>query len=232
MDDGARSAAVEVAVLGPVELVDGTSVVRLPRAERTLLAALAARRGQRVPVEVLADAVWPDGQPATARKAIQGHIFRRQGATCRWLDVAQGGVRVLVPDAVDLPRGSGGLPARETPSCGVWRSSCECNDRRQRRHERHDEIRRRQQHRMTVRPRDASAVQFVEPERHPGDRVVGPSVDLIDDFRVRHRCDLLMGVHRRIIARENAATPAPSGREGAVTAFGRRTTAMRYDDRT
>jgi DNA-binding SARP family transcriptional activator len=78
MDDGVRSAAVEVAVLGPVELVDGTSVVRLPRAERTLLAALAARSGQRVPVEVLADAVWPDGQPATARKTLQGHIFRRQ----------------------------------------------------------------------------------------------------------------------------------------------------------
>src|SRR6187455_2502274 len=47
------SEVVEVRVLGPVELVDGASVVRLPHAQRTLLAALAARLDERVSVDVL-----------------------------------------------------------------------------------------------------------------------------------------------------------------------------------
>jgi hypothetical protein len=40
---GYASGLVEGRVLGPIELVDGVSMVRLPRAERTLLAALASR---------------------------------------------------------------------------------------------------------------------------------------------------------------------------------------------
>ena len=61
---GVRSGVVEVWVLGPVEVFDGTSVVRLTRAERTVLAALAARVGERVPVDVLEEALWPQQRPS------------------------------------------------------------------------------------------------------------------------------------------------------------------------
>jgi DNA-binding SARP family transcriptional activator/class 3 adenylate cyclase len=67
---------VEVRVLGPVEVVDGDRVVRLEPAKRTLLGALAARPGQRVAIDDLIDALWPHGEPRTARKTVQGHIAR------------------------------------------------------------------------------------------------------------------------------------------------------------
>ena len=66
------SPLVEVRVLGPVELVDGASAVRLPPAERTLLAALAARLGERVPVDVLVEALWPDGSAAVGAQVAAG----------------------------------------------------------------------------------------------------------------------------------------------------------------
>jgi DNA-binding SARP family transcriptional activator/AcrR family transcriptional regulator len=75
-----RSAAVEVRVLGPVELVDGASPVRLPRAERALLAALAARVGERVSMDMLEDALWPQSRPPSARKSMQVHIVRLRRA--------------------------------------------------------------------------------------------------------------------------------------------------------
>jgi predicted ATPase/DNA-binding SARP family transcriptional activator len=67
---------VEVRVLGPVELVDGTAAVRLRRAERTLLAALAARVGQRVSMDTLEEALWPAVRPPSSRKSLQVHIVR------------------------------------------------------------------------------------------------------------------------------------------------------------
>jgi DNA-binding SARP family transcriptional activator/class 3 adenylate cyclase len=68
--------AMEVRVLGPVEVVDGDRVIRLEPAKRTLLGALAARPGQRVAIDDLIDALWPRGEPRTARKTVQGHIAR------------------------------------------------------------------------------------------------------------------------------------------------------------
>jgi DNA-binding SARP family transcriptional activator/predicted ATPase len=71
---------VEVRVLGPLELFDGTSIVRLRRAEQTVLAALAARCGERVPVDALVEALWPGRPPPSARKTLQGHILRLRRA--------------------------------------------------------------------------------------------------------------------------------------------------------
>jgi predicted ATPase/DNA-binding SARP family transcriptional activator/thioredoxin-like negative regulator of GroEL len=93
---------VEVRVLGPVELVDGDTVVRLPRAERTVLAALAARVGERVPVDVLADAVWPQQRPPSARKSLQGRIVRLRRALGTAAIVERDGAYLLDPGHVDV----------------------------------------------------------------------------------------------------------------------------------
>jgi DNA-binding SARP family transcriptional activator len=60
---------VLIRVLGPlrVEAADGTPLAPLRPMERRLLAALAARRPNAVDVDSLADALWPDAPPASAR---------------------------------------------------------------------------------------------------------------------------------------------------------------------
>ena len=96
------SPPVEVRVLGLVELFDGTSVVRLRRAEQTLLAALAARVGERVPVDALVEALWPAGQPPSARKTLQGHILRLRRAVGPAAIVERDGGYRLDPELVEV----------------------------------------------------------------------------------------------------------------------------------
>jgi DNA-binding SARP family transcriptional activator len=93
---------VEVRVLGPVELVDGTSVVQLPRSERNLLAALAARVGERVPVAELEEALWAADRPPSARKTLQGNILRLRRALGSAAIVELGGGYRLDPELVDV----------------------------------------------------------------------------------------------------------------------------------
>jgi predicted ATPase/DNA-binding SARP family transcriptional activator len=93
---------VEVRVLGPVELVDGTSIVHLPRSERTLLAALAARAGDGVPVGVLEEALWPGDRPRSARKTLQGTILRLRRAVGSSAIVELGGAYRLDPELVEV----------------------------------------------------------------------------------------------------------------------------------
>ena len=101
-DHGLRSPAVEVRVLGAVELVDGGSVVRLAPTERTLLAALAARVGERVAVDTLEEALWPAARPPSARKSLQGHVARlRRSLGAESIAERSGGYR-LDPDHVDV----------------------------------------------------------------------------------------------------------------------------------
>jgi predicted ATPase/DNA-binding SARP family transcriptional activator len=85
-----------------VEVFDGTTVVRLPRAERTVLAALAARVGERVPVDVLEEALWPSRRPPSARKSMQGHIARLRRALGRAAIVERGGGYRLDRDHVGV----------------------------------------------------------------------------------------------------------------------------------
>jgi DNA-binding SARP family transcriptional activator/predicted ATPase len=88
--------------VGPVELFVGESVARLPALERTLLAALTARVGERVAADVLEDALWPTRRPATARKTLQGYIMRlRRVLGPASITQLSGGYR-LDPDRVDV----------------------------------------------------------------------------------------------------------------------------------
>jgi predicted ATPase/DNA-binding SARP family transcriptional activator/predicted negative regulator of RcsB-dependent stress response len=93
---------VEVRVLGPVELIDGAAVVRLAPVERTLLAALAARIGERAAVEVLEDALWPEQRPSSARKTLQGHVMRLRRTMGASAIVEQSGGYRLDPEVVDV----------------------------------------------------------------------------------------------------------------------------------
>ena len=96
------SPLVEVRVLGPVELFDGNDVVRLRRAEQTLLAALAARVGERVPVDALVEALWPAGPPPSARKTLQGHILRLRRAVGPAAILERDGGYRLDPELVEV----------------------------------------------------------------------------------------------------------------------------------
>ena len=62
-------------VLGPLEIVDGDSSVTIRGAkQRVLLAMLLLNPGEVVPTERLIDALWGDGPPPTATKALQMHV--------------------------------------------------------------------------------------------------------------------------------------------------------------
>ena len=93
---------VEVRVLGPVELVDGSTAVRLAPAERILLAALASRVGERVGIDVLVEALWPERPPATARKTLQGHIARLRRSLGVRAIVERSGGYLLDPDTIEI----------------------------------------------------------------------------------------------------------------------------------
>ena len=92
----------EVRVLGPIELLDGGSPMRVPPAEQTLLAALAARVGEPVAVDVLADALWPQGAPPSGRKSLQAHIVRLRRALGSRSIVERDGSYRLDPEVVEV----------------------------------------------------------------------------------------------------------------------------------
>ena len=89
-------------VLGPVQLVDGASTVRLPRAQRTLLAALAARVGERVAVDVLEEALWPHDRPPSARKTLQVYVVRLRRAVGASAILERDGGYLLDPELVEV----------------------------------------------------------------------------------------------------------------------------------
>jgi DNA-binding SARP family transcriptional activator/WD40 repeat protein len=64
---------MRVALLGPFELDTGAPVG--PR-DRVVLSVLVLRRGRTVGAEVLADALWPDEQPVSWPKVVQGCVSR------------------------------------------------------------------------------------------------------------------------------------------------------------
>ncbi len=64
----------ELRVLGPVEVVvDGRSIA-LPAMQRRLLAALVVAHGRVRSLDELADALWGDAPPASARKLLQLYV--------------------------------------------------------------------------------------------------------------------------------------------------------------
>jgi len=96
-------AACRLRVLGPLEvLVDGTW--HAPTGRRAaLLALLAADAGATVPVDRLADALWPDAAPLDPANTIQILVSRLRGRLGPDLvETRPGGYRLAVPpDQVD-----------------------------------------------------------------------------------------------------------------------------------
>jgi predicted ATPase/DNA-binding SARP family transcriptional activator len=73
--------ALELRLLGPLELLVGGEPVPLgPPKQRALLAQLALRAGEAVPVERLVDELWPEDPPESARHAVQVYVSRLRKA--------------------------------------------------------------------------------------------------------------------------------------------------------
>lgn len=93
--------------LGPLRLEtdDGTPLAVLRPMERRLLAALTARRPRVVTVDSLADALWPEGPPASARKTIQTNVLRvRTAVGADVVETVEGGYRLADDVEVDVDR--------------------------------------------------------------------------------------------------------------------------------
>jgi predicted ATPase/DNA-binding SARP family transcriptional activator len=73
--------ALEIRLLGPLEVrVGGRSVAMIAGKRCGLLAVLALRRGRVVGVDELIDALWGDHLPETPRNATQHHVARLRAA--------------------------------------------------------------------------------------------------------------------------------------------------------
>ncbi len=81
VDEQYRSPAVELGVLGPLELMsDGSAVAIGGPKQRLVLGLLAARRGRIVGLDDLIDGLWPDGPQARPRKTVQVYVTRLRRA--------------------------------------------------------------------------------------------------------------------------------------------------------
>jgi predicted ATPase/DNA-binding SARP family transcriptional activator len=72
--------ALEVRVLGPLELVADDGPVALPMKQRRLLAALAIGVGQTRSADLLIDAVWGETPPASASNLLQVYVSQLRKA--------------------------------------------------------------------------------------------------------------------------------------------------------
>jgi DNA-binding SARP family transcriptional activator len=67
--------AVQIWVLGPLEIGYGSAVIPVPgRKQRAVLAALAAVSGRVVPLDVLVHSVWGEDVPDGAEHSLQQHV--------------------------------------------------------------------------------------------------------------------------------------------------------------
>ncbi|MBP2473193.1 DNA-binding SARP family transcriptional activator [Crossiella equi] len=68
---------LSIDLLGPLRVTDDGVVLPVTAGkQRGLLAVLAARRGELVPVDDLVDHLWADRPPPAARNALQAHVGR------------------------------------------------------------------------------------------------------------------------------------------------------------
>ena len=104
---GADIRDVRIGVLGPLTV--DAAVTGLQRRDRVVLAALAARAGEAVSPERLADALWGDQLPASWAKVLQNCIVRlRKRLDSPALETTPHGYRLRLPpvelDSVDFER--------------------------------------------------------------------------------------------------------------------------------
>src|SRR3954468_8218692 len=72
---------LEFRVLGPLEVCRSGGPIPLPgQTSRRVLAALALRAGSWVSADRLIDELWGERPPASARKALQMHVWRLRAA--------------------------------------------------------------------------------------------------------------------------------------------------------
>jgi DNA-binding transcriptional activator of the SARP family len=100
---------VEVRLLGPLTVVvDGRPIDLGGTRQRELVALLILARNHALPVDELADRLWPDELPATAIKTIQVYVSRLRallGDEATRLETVGGGYRLrLEDDEVDAVR--------------------------------------------------------------------------------------------------------------------------------
>lgn len=95
---------MRIDLLGPLQ-VDGADGRLSPR-DRVVLAALAMRPGEVLSADRLADALWPDGPPASWPKVVQGCVMRlRRTLDGPAIETAGGGYRLTATgDELDTQR--------------------------------------------------------------------------------------------------------------------------------
>lgn len=102
---------MDVGILGPLTvLIDGREIALGPAKPRAVLAMLAVRRDQVVPIASLVSGLWDGHPPATAPKIIQGYIsqLRKALGGDGILQTHAGGYRLhLTPDQLDASRFEG-----------------------------------------------------------------------------------------------------------------------------
>jgi predicted ATPase/DNA-binding SARP family transcriptional activator len=96
-------AAMEVTLLGPVEAhCDGEPLPLGGPQQRALLALLALRVGEAVPLTRLIDELWPEEPPASAAKVVQTYVARLRRALGPEQLVTRGAGYALELDAGDV----------------------------------------------------------------------------------------------------------------------------------
>src|SRR3954454_25115170 len=94
---GGRAASegtdLDVALLGPVQVRVGGTMVALTGMERLFVAILALEPGRAVPLAVIVDRLWGDAPPASAHNAVQAFASGAGPASGR---TTSGGYAMLV----------------------------------------------------------------------------------------------------------------------------------------
>jgi DNA-binding SARP family transcriptional activator len=98
--------AVDVRVLGPLEVVADGDPVEVPGTKpRVLLAVLALAAGRPVVVDAVAEVLWGDEPPASLRGSLQTYVMRlRRVLGPGTIETVPGGYQLRVGTGVDLLR--------------------------------------------------------------------------------------------------------------------------------
>lgn len=103
---------MEFRILGPLEVVEGTTAVRIASGhERRLLLLLLLRAPHPVSLSAIIDALWPDDPPPSAQKVVQNYVLRLRKAVGanRIRTVADGYALIVEFDSVDAWVAADGL---------------------------------------------------------------------------------------------------------------------------
>jgi DNA-binding SARP family transcriptional activator len=99
---GAMPQAIEINVLGAVDVRRGGGAVSVPGAKaRTVLTLLGLNAGEVVSAETMQEVLWGEHAPRTAHKALQTHISTLRQVLGEGTVVTAGGGWMLTVDSVD-----------------------------------------------------------------------------------------------------------------------------------